>query len=302
MQETEKVLIGLGLVFLSSIGSVLWNLFAKTSCNKQVFLSLSISGSAVTMLVANAFGISLKLISTDLPEGFYLVVLLDAMLLAAAFTFLAVAYKQGEMSVVFPLWRMFPLFVYLFSLLFLNEVISLFSVAGICLSVFGVYLTAMKRLDLVSALSPFNSIKNRVFVFAVTASLCTSSSFILQKYMIPKTSPFIYNLHLQALGGLFMLLLNRIVFGIETETIKKEWEKNYKNIICVALIGPTTLILSLYALYLIPASFVASFSQISIVIGAILGITLLKERDLIGKKLISSILICLGIIMIVAGY
>ncbi len=301
MQETEKVLVGLGLIFLSSIGSVLWNLFAKTSCNKQAFLSLSITSSAITMLIANAFGIYLNLISTDVPQGFYFVVLIDAVLLAAAFTFLAVAYKEGEMSVVFPVWRMFPLFVYLFSLLFLNEIISLMSFLGICLSVFGVYLTAMKRLDFTSLISPFNSIGNRAFVYAVAASLCTSSSFILQKYMIPKVSPFIYNLHLQALGGFFMFLVSKTVFKIGSDAIKKEWKMNRKNIVCVALIGPVTLILSLYALYLIPASFAASFSQISIVLGVILGITLLKEREFIGKKLISSIFICLGIVMIVAG-
>lgn len=302
MQETEKVLIGLGLIFLSSIGSVLWNLFAKTSCNKQIFLSLSITGSAITMLIANAFGIHLNLVSTSIPKGFYLVILTDAMLLAAAFTFLAVAYKEGEMSVVFPVWRMFPLFVYVFSLFFLNEVISLFSSLGICLSVFGVYLTAMKRFDFVSLISPFNSIRNRVFVYAVAASLCTSSSFILQKYMIPKVSPFIYNLHLQALGGFFMLLVNKLVFNVDFAAINKEWTKNRKNIVCVALIGPVTLTLSLYALYLIPASIAASFSQIGIVLGTIVGIILLKERELIGKKLISSIFICSGIIMIVAGY
>lgn len=301
MQESESVIIGLTLIVLSSIGSVLWNLFAKTSHNKQVFLSLSIMGSAVTMLAANVIGISLKIIPNDLPGGFYLVVFIDAILLAATFSCLAIAYKKGELSVVFPVWRIFPLFVYIFSLIFLGEVISLVSTLGIVISVLGVYLMAINRLDFRSLLSPLSSRNSGAFLFAVAAALCTSTSFVLQRYMVPKVSPFLYSLFLQGLGGTIMLLVNKVIFKIESDYIKNEWKKNKKYITMVALIGPMTLVLTLYALYLIPASFAASFSQISIVFGAMVGIIFLKEREMMGKKLLSSFCIFLGIVIIIAG-
>lgn len=291
------VLVGLSLVVVASIGSVVWNLFAKRSRNKRVFLSLTISGSIVTMAVANLIGITTGLIEPSLPAGFFPVVIADAVLLVFSFSSLALAYQHGEMSVVYPVWRLFPLFVYVFGLLVLGESVTTLALLGIVVSVVGGYTIGLP--DLRSFLQPLRSIRNPAFFYAVLAALGTTGSYLLQRSIVPQMSPFVYNVFLQGFAAPLMLTTTLLLVKNAKQELRTEWHENRLPIVMVALIGPITLVFTLYSLHFLAASLSATFSQIAIVLGALTGIVFLGERDRLGIKIASSLLIFAGIALIV---
>ena len=291
------VLIGLSLVFVSSIGSVTWNCFAKRSITKRVFLSLTMSGSVVTMLIANAIGIALGLISFSFPPRFFSIVITDAVLLVFSFSFLALAYQHGQMSVVYPVWRLFPLFVYIFGLVFLNETVTPLTLVGIVVSVVGGYVIGLDRIP--SFFRPLRSIRNKAFLFALLAAFGTTASYLLQRSIIPQMSPFVYNLFIQGFAAPLMLLTTGVLVKDAGTALTAEWRTNRVPILIVALIGPTTLLFTLYSLQFLPASLSAAFSQITIILGALTGVFFLGERDRLGLKVISTICISVGIAIIV---
>ena len=301
MNGAYPVTIGLLLIFLSSMGSVVWNFLAKRSLNKQIFLSLTITGAMITMFCVNVVGIATGLIPTDLPRRFLLFVVVDAALLVTSFTALARAYREGEMSVVFPLWRLFPLFVYLFSVGVVGDRIGVVSSIGVFVSVFGAYVLTLREVSLPEVVRPFRVLLKPTYRLALLASLSTAASVLLQKSIVPGMSPFLYNVFLQGFASIFMFVVNRVVYRQLPALLKREWQTNRSAILTVACVGPLTLLFSLYALSYIPASSAAAFSQISIVLGTATGILLLRERENLRIKAVSSSLITIGIALIVFG-
>ncbi|MCG8480287.1 MAG: EamA family transporter, partial [Spirochaetales bacterium] len=266
-----------------------------------VFFSLTLTGCMVTALLANIIGISLNLVAFELPRYFFIFIVVDSLLLATSFTCLAFAYKYGDMSVVFPVWRLFPIFVSLFGWLILGENISNPALVGIVISVLGAYIIGLPKLSFGALAKPFQT-RDRAFLLALIAALCSTTSFLLQKSIVPGMSPLVYNVFLQGLGALWMVLLNRAVL-VKREYVSRvrtEWAANKRAIVVVSFIGPLTLLFTLYAFSYVPASFAAAFSQISVVLGTLTGVFILKERDRTPVKLTSSLLICAGLAIIVA--
>lgn len=293
----SDILFGLSFVFMSSIGSVTWNLFAKNSINKRVFFSLTITGSVITMLAVNIVGITTGLISVTFPPHFFPIVISDAVLLVFTFSSLGLAYQHGEMSVVYPVWRLFPLFVYVFGLVVLGENVTPLALVGIIVSVLGGYMIGLD--DITSFTKPFRSIGNKAFLFALLAALGTTASYLLQKTIVPHMSPFVYNVFLQGFAGPLMLSTSIVLVSDFKAELVTEWHANKVPIIVVALIGPITLLLTLYSLRFLSASLSATFSQITIILGTITGMIFLQERERSFQKIVSSILIFAGITVVV---
>jgi len=78
--------------------------------------------------------------------------------------------------------------------------------------------------------------------------------------------------------------------------IGREWQANRGNVLLGGLFG-TSYVLTLLAMATSAVSYVISARQVSVVVGTVLGVWLLKERY--GAiRIASSLLICAGVVMI----
>src|ERR1700724_1456794 len=98
------------LLVLSALVHSAWNLLAKRSLDKQVFLWLGLVGSIAIFF--------LPFVYLYRPFGWvgWVFILFSGLLEALYFLFLGSAYQQGDLSLVYPLARgSAPLFVALFA-------------------------------------------------------------------------------------------------------------------------------------------------------------------------------------------
>jgi drug/metabolite transporter (DMT)-like permease len=96
------------------------------------------------------------------------------------------------------------------------------------------------------------------------------------------------------------LLLTAIVLGGRRSTVALAWRTSRKAALGVALLSPLAYVLILYALAHAPVSAVAPARELSILVGTMLGTTVLAEADG-GRRAVASVAILLGVVALTVG-
>jgi drug/metabolite transporter (DMT)-like permease len=283
-------LLALSLAALSGVGHAVWNLLTKRAVDKQVFLWWMFFLRTVFLapLVAIwAQGISVPLVSLLFATG-------SAIFFAACGVLMGKAYEEGDLSLVYPLSRSNPVFIPIWAALFLGERLSPLGLMGIAVTCLGVYTVGLEAISLKAILSPIRSLNTRPSQLALLTALFSSIGACIDKVGVGTVRPFFYVF-------LFFIMMAVLYSGYILATrggqaIGREWQANRGNVLLGGLFG-TSYVLTLLAMATSAVSYVISARQVSVVVGAVLGVWLLKERY--GAiRIASSLLICAGVVMI----
>ncbi len=206
---------------------------------------------------------------------------------------MALALSRGELSVVQPLMGLLPLFVMLGGAVFLGEVPSAGAVFGIVLVGAGVYATGMERGG-----SLWQPLRALVYApagrYAAGAAFCWSFTAVLHRVGVAAVGAFPWAVTL-CIGSALVLGLSIPLMARIRPVILPErggpWGKLV--VLCGVLFAVQQTGLQL-ALSLAYASLVIAVTSVSIFLGTLLGVLVLRERTSLGQRLAGGLFVSVG--------
>ena len=208
------------------------------------------------------------------------------------FLLLQTGYRHGELSLVYPIARATgPLLATVFAVFILGEEVSIQVIlGGLCIVVGVLFLTGGIRSRNVSkASSLLFGLGTGVLIGCYTVWDAYAVSIVLVSPLVLDyftnffrtiaLMPYAWN-HKSALGDL--------------------WYKHKLPIFFIALLSPLAYMLVLYVYISTPVVYVAPVREVSVLFTVVLGVVLLKEREL-ASRLIWGLLILAGIALLALG-
>ncbi|MFZ0543852.1 MAG: EamA family transporter, partial [Candidatus Promineifilaceae bacterium] len=291
------------LIIISAFTHALWNLIGKRQRASLAFFSVS----AVTVAVLTAPLLVLYRHSLPaIPPSFWLLLAATGVAQAVYFLGLTAAYRLGDISLVYPLARSIPILLVVAISFFLGKgsAITPVGLVGMVLIVAGCFILPLPSFQQLQWRHYFKFIYLMVLVTAVGTAAYTLIDDEAQR-QLRETAAILLNdtqvtllfIPLQITSTAVMMALCTLLFKQERQQFK-ELLMQRSLLISAALTG--LIIMATYGLvlasmaYVTNVSYVAAFRQLSIPIGAIFGLTLLKEPRYT-PKLVGIVVISIGL-------
>ncbi len=261
----------LALVFTAAAMHAAWNLLAKRGEGHPVFFWLALVVTLAIYLPAFIVGVILA----PIPPAGWVWIVATGVLHAAYFWSLGNAYARADLSVTYPLARgIGPALVLVASVWIVGESVSPLGVAGVLAVVTGIYLINLRSLDPKSLLDAPRMLLRPGGRYAAFTGVLIATYTLVDKQGVAVVNPlpYAYLMWLIAAALLTPLVLAR--YG------RRPWRRapvSVRDATLVGLMSVTAYLLVLIALTMAPAPYVSAAREVSIMIGAALGMTLLRE-------------------------
>ena len=259
------------LVFTAAALHAAWNLLAKRGKGHPVFFWLALVVTLVIYLPAFIVGVLLEPIP---PAGWGWIVATGA-LHAAYFWSLGNAYARADLSVAYPLARgIGPALVLAASVWIVGESVSPMGVAGVFAVVAGIYLINLQSLDPRSLLDAPRMLVRPGGRYAAFTGVIIASYTLVDKQGVAIVNPLPYAYLMWLIAAALLTPLVLVRYG------RRPWRRvpvSRRDATLVGLMSVTAYLLVLIALTMAPAPYVSAAREVSILIGAALGMTLLRE-------------------------
>jgi len=281
--------IAIGLVLISALFHALRSLFTKESGDKQIFLWLY--SIFALLFFSPLFFYFLYRVGINDPAA-YAWCAGSGFIHFLYWLFLTSAYKEGDLSHVYPIMRSSPALVLVIAVFLLGEQVSAQGVTGILLVAVGVYIINMKQISGVELLAPVKSIAHdRSTRFAFLTLISVAFYSIVDKMAVNYIHPILFAfLHLFC-GMCYYTFF--IVFTKNVAQIKNEWNSRAVRIIMSGIIGIVGYALILVAFTVERVSYIVGLRQTSIVFAVLMGSHILKEKHH-GIRLTGALIIFAG--------
>ena len=301
-------LVAIILVVLSAFMHAGWNLLSKRqNPSAAFFLVASIAGA---LLFTPTLVLYWDTVAHDIPPRVWTLILITGFFMALYYVSLAGAYRAGDMSVAYPLARSSPVIVVMVVTLILGrgEQISTVCVTGIILVVGGCFLIPLKRF---SELRLRNYL-NPICILALLAAVGTSGYSIVDdealrllrtdaQVTIGNTQLTLLYACLEALAASFMLSLFVMLRRSGRSRLSRVLHTNKRHAVLAGVAIFLTYVIVLIALAFVNnVSYVVGFRQLSIPLGVIFGVLVLKEPPH-APKLAGVTIMSVGLIMVAIG-
>ena len=295
------------LILLSAFIHAFWNLIGKRSHPSAAFFLAASLTTAI--LLAPLLWIFRSALSA-IPGSVWVLLVLTGCAQAVYYSALAGAYRLGDLSLVYPIVRALPvLLVALISILLgRGDQISLIGISGMGLIVAGCLLVPMHRFKL----SQFGRASGSVMLLVGLAALGTTGYLLADDaalrllrntndlHLQPFWIPWVY-LGLQTVTT--TLILTLFVRFNRRERSDWHWVRHtsWRSASLTGLVISGGYLLVLIAMQLAKdISYLTAFRQVSIPIGAFLGILVLKEPAYRPKLVGVGVILC-GLVLVGLG-
>jgi drug/metabolite transporter (DMT)-like permease len=277
------------LVIGSGLAHAVWNLFAKKSESKAVFLwAMYIPSTIVLLPVAWK-----ELTKGDIAAEAWFLIALSIILQSVYSLLLAVTYRRSDLSQAYPIMRgTSTLLVPVLGVAFLHESLPAIGWLGILCLVAGFV-----------AMSGWTPTRNgerlslKPIMLALSVGLCTTSYTLVDKLNLGTLSPLAL-LAVTNIGFILGLTPSAVSSRKITAIVFRQW----KTYAVGAVLSPGSYLLFLYAMQHAQVTYVAPLREVGIVFGALLGVIVLKEKHG-ARRLAASVVVVAGIFLIaVSGY
>jgi drug/metabolite transporter (DMT)-like permease len=284
----------LALVVLAALAHAAWNVLAKTASGGATFVwlfsalaaAIWLPVAAIALVVDSGRAVGLEGIAFMAGSG---------ALHALYFLLLQRGYRDGDLSLVYPLARgTGPLLSTLAALVIFAERPSALALAGGAIIVAAV-------LSLAGAGGGMRTVagdRRRAVAFAVLTGVAIASYTLWDKQAVGPLglSPIVYYWGANVAET---ALLTPFVAHRRAE-VRRTWHAYRRQVLGVALLSPLAYILVLFALAHAPVSYVAPARELSILVGAVAGITVLDEGHP-RRRMLAAAAIFAGIVALAVG-
>jgi uncharacterized membrane protein len=251
------------LVVLSAAAHAWWNFLLKRSGGTQAVVGTSKVVEALllgSLLLAGVAG--------DVGRAFdaWALPAVGAALVLVNYLFLTAAYREGDLSLVYPISRgAVLLFLPPLAFMWIGERLDAAGWAAILLIVAGIGLLQM----------PVHAVRGLATAYALLAAFVAACYTIWDKRAVQVLSPLLYFATYTVIVGIaYGLLVYRSGGGAG---VRDAWRQHRTTIVLVAVLNSSSYLLALAALQTGKASYVIALRQLSIAGGALLGWWLLNE-------------------------
>lgn len=196
--------------------------------------------------------------------------------------------KHAELSSVLPIQSLAPLFGLFISFITFRETPALLAIVAILFAVLGVYILGITGRTLHHPLRPFYEQTSSRYMLAAVA-LSTSVS-VLDKVAVQASNALFYSL-VSTAGASVVLAATMKLAGVREFALLGGHLKSFGLIGSLQGMSYSTFLLAIASG---PIAYVAAIRSSNILLGALLGIALLKEQ-LTWQKILSSVLIAISI-------
>lgn len=262
----------LTLIVFSALMHALWNLLVKKSRDKTIFIWWMFVCSW-SMMSVFMFGSGLGL--PVLTPRSLLLAAAAAVCFVLYHWFTGVAYRDGDLSMTYPLAQTSMFYVPLWGVLLLGESLSPFGVAGISLIVAGAYCIQLRALTPGEILRPFSQLGNRSVQAALLAGFIYSIGAILDKTGVDTYSAY----HFTYVLVFFMLCIMslNLLRPAYRGRIMEEWRQSRKLVLWSGPVMLASFLSFRFGLQLSPVSYAVPVRQVSLLIGVLIGLLFLGE-------------------------
>jgi uncharacterized membrane protein len=280
----------LALVLASAVSHGLWNYLAKEGKDKESFMLL---------LNLTSLPLLLPVFLLILPEIYLPLEIVPYLLVSGLaetvyFLGLGKAYESGDLSIVYPVARSSPVFVTIAAAVFLGETISLTGLLGILVIFIGVYILHLKGITREDLVAPVRYLMSGSSRYAIIAALGTTVYSITDKLGVTTVDPLLYSFWLgfSVTGMMTIVTVKRKGF----KAIRDEFSSPLK-VSFAGLLMRGGYMLVLYAMSIAPVSYILALRQISVVLGALMGVAFLGESY--GRvRIMGSLVIFIGVFIL----
>jgi len=203
------------------------------------------------------------------------------------------AYRMADLSLVYPISRSAPLFTQIWAFLLIGEIVSFQGIVGISLVILGIFVTSIREFHLKRVIPSFHA-SRRPYFLALAAALAGSVYVVFDKAGVQILHPLLFG----CLINLWMCTFIGLYTWRHKETgLLKIWHESKKDIVMIAFLQNVGYILILWALQWSKVSYVISFRQAGVLLGALMGILFLKESHW-KTRLTGAVILTLGLVLI----
>jgi drug/metabolite transporter (DMT)-like permease len=281
----------LGLCLLAACAHAGWNLLAKGAQGGQGFVWLYTV--LASLLYLPALVVALIVAPGPLGVAAFVFMAGSGALHTVYASLLQRGYRTGDLSLVYPLARgTGPLISTLAAIVIFGERPSALALAGAGLIVLAVLALARPS----PGMAP--ETHRTAAALAVATGVAIAGYTLWDKHAVDALalSPLVYYWGTNTANALLLTVIIRRRRG----SVRLAWETSRPAALGVALLGPLAYVLILFALARAPVSAVAPARELSILIGTMLGATVLAEGD--GpRRAVASVAILAGIVALALG-
>ncbi len=278
------------LVVTAAFFHAFWNFIARKATGNLVVLWLAILTGCLALLPGIALLAGLGKLSLAVPAPAVGYVIATGLLHGVYFYLLARTYEEGEISVVYPILRGSG--ITLTAILagpILGEEISPAGFTGIVLVVSGILLMGVSFFR--------RGVETAPYGLALCVGLSIAAYSLVDKVGVSKMTPVLYIWFMFFIAAVVLWPLVMKRHGGELLHTARS-NPGYVMIIGIGSIG--TYLMILFALQWTPVSYIVAAREFSVVIGALLGVFLLRER-MTALKAAAIVSITSGLFFIRAG-
>jgi drug/metabolite transporter (DMT)-like permease len=311
--------IALALVSLSAVTHASWNLISKRSSpSASYFLIANLFGAALLLPVLLAFRRAVPYFS----PAVWTILALTGLFQAIYYTGLALAYRKGEMTLAYPMVRSLPVVIVpLVNLLIgRGKQVPGLAVAGMVLITMGVLMLpspsgASKERPFKTLLSGFaRPVTLLAFIAAIgTVGYSMVDDAALRLLRVESGMPFspaqftLVYAFFEGMSSCLWLALSIRLLGARNPGFSRGGEANLtvraytRNALLSGFLIYFTYTLVLISMnFARNVSYIVAFRQLSVPLGAILGIAILKERPT-GLRLAGLLCVFAGLLLVGVG-
>lgn len=285
------MLLWLSFALLSALGQSITSLFSKYLVSRipklMIFFGTYVSASAILFCTSFIKG------TPSIGDKFFIAIFITAFLNIIAYFSLLRAYELADLTTVFPMILLTPIFMIGTSYLILGEVPSWGGILGIILTIVGLFII-IKGSTRDSSKGQLNN-KKGIF-YGILVSFLFSISANFDKMAVLNSDGFFAGASFTALMCLGML---PFLFSGRIKIIK-ELKVNKRNLniaIVGGLIVAATILFHNLALSKGLAAYTVLIKRTSVLFGVVFGIIFFKEKNFL-PKFIGSAIAILGIAII----
>ena len=280
----------LWLVLISALFHASRDYLVKRATNKLLFFCWYRFCALIVLLP-----IFLQRFSLSLSPLSWIYILARSILDALYIYALAGAYREGDLSLIYPIARSAPIFVLLWSTLIWHQPLPPTGVVGILIVAFGAYVLQLRGLSARNLAAPIlAAIHNRSIRMAWITALLVAANSLIDDRAVELLDPLVY---LYVFVGVSSLLYIPYLLRCGWQSITTEWQGHWKHILPAAVLGASGYLLALIAFRIEHVGYVTAIRQASIIFGVVFGTVLLREPY--GRvRLIGSLVMFVGMLLI----
>lgn len=264
--------VALLLILFSALMHALWNLLVKRSRDKTAFIWWMFLASGGLMHLVLPF------LPAPFPRPSSQVLLLGAAG-GACFVFYHLfngrAYRDGDLSLTYPLSQTAMLYVPIWGVWLLGEHLSLPGIAGIFLVLAGAYSVQLRELTPAEMLRPLRSLGVPSVRAALAAGFIYSVGAVIDKTGVSVYSPFHFT-YLLVMFMMAFMTINLLRPGGRGR-IAEEWRHSRHLVLVSGPVMMGSFLTFRFGLKLAPMSYAVPVRQVSLLAGVVIGVLFLGE-------------------------